>query len=292
MILYPAASVAARRGGVVPPVPSYSVEFGRVEYGNDYATRPDAPAGNGLLFSMWQRIPEQITTFPYVRGNMETFVAISDTWYLRCVTGNIVANSAVDCGYNANVMLLANGTGVGESNYAYIGDFAYLQDTGLPVATVNGFVFTAWQIVIEAANVTMRQWVKYAGQPVLGPFVSSPTFTQLRQWIVDNNGWNPANAANWTPTNPTNFSVGGSLSTCNGFYTKAQMVGRSDLPSNAEIEAIASRTAPDPAAWADWPITWDTNLGAADLADASGHNRPLILHPGGTLYQGALAVLT
>lgn len=286
MIVFPAASIAARRS---PPA-AYSVELGRTMWGSDYLERNDAPPGAGVLVTLWTRIPEAITSYPYTRGNMEAVDIYGSNWNVRCVCGNIVANSAVDCGYNANSMMIADGGAFGQPNGTYLGDFSYLQDTGQPVARVSGWVFVAWQVVIGASDVTIRQWVKYAGQPVQGPQASTIAISQLRTW-AENNGWAEGSASAWTPSAPSRFSIGTVNDNCNGFYTRARVYGRTDLPTNAEIEAVASRSSADSGAWGDWALTWDTGAGAAVLADRSGNGRALSIHSGGTLYQGPIAAL-
>lgn len=290
MILYPAASIGERRSGA--PALVYSVEQGRVEYGNDYVARPDV-APSGVLFSLWCRIPEQISTYPYTRGNMEVYTLQFGNWLARCIGGNINANSAVDCSYNANSMILCDGTSVGEPNNSYAGDYTYSVDSGLPVAQVNGFVFLAWQFYNDGANLVMRQWHRYAGGALYPVMESIVPYATLRADVVSNAGWNPANAALWTPSmTPVSFKVGSTFSTCNGMYVQARMESTTGNPSAAHILAISEQTGPDPTAWGDWALKWDTDLGAADLTDRSGNGRPLILQPGGTLYQGPLAVLT
>lgn len=291
MILYPATSIAERRSGA-PATPIYSVEMGRMMYGNDYVGRPDV-APSGVLFSLWSRIPEQISTFPYTRGNVEVFNLIFDNWYLRCIGGNINAVSAVDCTYNANSMVLLDGTSVGEPNYSYAGDYTFTIDTGLPVATVNGFVFLAWQAYNDGANLVLRQWQRYAGGPLLPTKESIVSYATLRADVVANAGWSPANAALWTPSAvPVRFKVGSMFDNSNGMYVQARMESTTGNPTDAHILAISEQTGPDPTAWGDWALDWDTDLGAANLTDRSGNGRPLILQPGGTLYQGPLAVLT
>ena len=269
-------------GGVAPTI--YSTEFGRTTWGNDYAFRSSAPA-NGVLFSTWIKIPDTITTYPFTRGNIEVFVLNYDNWIARCIAGNINATSPTACTYNVNSMILCDGTSVGEANNSYAGDYTYSVDSGLTVDTVSGWVFVAWQFYNDGANLVMRQWVKYAGQTLLGPYTSTVAYATLRNDVVSNAGWNPVNAAAWTPgSTPVSFTLGSLFDQCNGYYIHARMEQLSTLPSNSYIESIAALTAADPTAWGDWSLEYG-DLGC-DLTDRSGNGRDLTLRPGGTLYQG------
>lgn len=259
-------------------------------WGPDYVERNDVPAG-GLLFSVWSRIPTLVTSYPTVLGNMEIFNLYGSNWNLRCVANNIDAQAADNCIYNANSMLIANGSGIGQPDGTWLGDFSYLQDLALPVARVNGWVFVAWQVIVGASDFTVRQWVRYAGQPIQGPYASTISFAQLRTW-AEENGWAPGSAAAWTPSAPTRFTIGTVNDNCRGFYTHARMEARSTLPSNAYIESLSNASGADTSAWGDWQLTWDTDANAAVLADRSGHGRALSIHTGGTLYEGPLSVLT
>lgn len=259
-------------------------------WGQDYLSRSDSPSG-GVLFSVWTKVPDVISSYPYTRGNMEAYNLYGSNWTIRCVCGNIVANSAIDCGYNANSMMTADGGAFGQPNGTYLGDFSYLQDTGLAVSKVTGWVWVAWQVVIGVSDVTIRQWVKYAGSALQGPYSSTTSFTQLRTW-AEQNGWTPGTGVNWTPSAPTRFSIGTVNDNCNGYYTKARMELNSSLPSNSYLESLAILTSPDTSAWGDWPLNWDTDLSSAILTDRSGNSRTLTLQPGGVLYQGPVFSLT
>lgn len=268
---------------VVPPT-IYSLEVGRTMWGQDYLSRNDVPSG-GVLFSVWTKVPDTISSYPYTRGNMEAFNLYGSNWNMRFVCGNIVANSAVDCGYNANSMMTADGGAFGQPNGTYLGDFSYLQDTGRTVGQVTGWVFVAWQVLIGVSDVTIRQWVRYSGGAVQGPFASTMSFTQLRTW-AEESGWAPGTGASWTPSAPTRFTIGTVNDICNGYYVKARMESNSALPSNSYIESLATLTSPDTSAWADWSLKWDTDLSVSVLTDQSGNARTLTLQSGGTLYQG------
>jgi hypothetical protein len=71
-------------------------------------------------------------------------------------------------------MLFADGTAVSESASSWVNDTTYLLDTGVPWTYENGWVFLAWQAVCDGSgNLTLRQWVRYAGQAVQGPYTTA-----------------------------------------------------------------------------------------------------------------------
>lgn len=287
MILYPAASIATRGGGV----PADSIEFGRTAYGNDYVGRPDAPTG-GTLFMVWSRIPETIAdqTFPFVRGNQEIYQLYCGNWYVRCVTGNMTVPSAdsTACYFNANSMIFANGAAVSEPNDTYLGDYSYMGQGGLSVPQMQGFNFTAWYVENTGSEITVTLWTKFADGSFYGPYVSTVTLAAFRS-ACEGAGWSALHAAAFTPdTNAVSFAVAPAA----GYNTHARMLQVTGQPSDATVLALSNDLTADPSAWGDWQLTWDADLGAADLSDRSGHSRPLILRPGGTLYQGVPAVLT
>lgn len=255
-------------------------------WGQDYLRRNDSPSG-GVLFTHWTKIRNPIGPYPVIKGNDETFNLYGSNWTMRCVGGNINAPAVNNCGYNANAMMIADGSAFGQPAGNWLGDIAYLQDTGLPTSRVEGWVFIAWQILIGVSDVTVNQWVKYAGQPVSGPQSSTVTIAQLRQW-AENNGWAPGSAVNWTPSAPTHFTIGTINDNCNAYYTRARLYARSTLPSNSEIEAIAANSGADLTAWGDWQLTWDTVGAAPILTDRSGNGRNLSVAPGGSVNQGVL----
>lgn len=289
MILYPVASLQARQYGG----DTLSVEIGREPGG----TRIDSPAAppNGMLFSIWGERTDPATTFPFSSGNREFCDIFFQNWVLRLIGWNSSAASAGDtnCFWNSNSMILADGTAVSEPPNSYVGDYTFLIEGGHTVAQLNGGVFHAFQAYNDTggSQLVLRMWVKFAGAPVQGPYTTILSYAQLRTDLVNNGGWSPANAAAWTPSGtPTGFVIGSVYDTFNLFVTQAALEANTGTPSNAYIEAIAARTSPDPAAWGDWPITWDTGLGAANLVDQSGNGRTLLVHPGGSLYEGPVIV--
>ena len=69
-----------------------TIEFGRKLWGSDYATRADVPAG-GTLFSVWTKIPDPGSSYPWSRGNMDVYLLAGNDWYFRCLVGNSSAQS-------------------------------------------------------------------------------------------------------------------------------------------------------------------------------------------------------
>lgn len=267
---------SALDSGVVSTSPTLgaSIEVARTQWGNDYATRPDAPQG-GTLFSVWTKIPDPGTSYPWSRGNMDVYVLRGNGWHIRFIVGNSSANSPTDARYNANSMLFADPAGT------WVGDYSYYESGGGHVeAPYRDWVWAAWQVVIANGSFTIRQWLKLGTSgAVFAAGESTVTFDQLRS-VLTSNGWSAASAAAWSPSDATDFQVGYE----HGYLTRARMQARSTAPTLAELETIARHTTPDASAWADYPFVWSG--GAADLHDQSGHGRNLVPKTGGTLYQG------
>lgn len=261
-------------GGANTPTQLTSLEVGRTHYGPDYSLRSDAPAG-GTLFSVWTRILDPGNSYPWSRGNMDVYVLRGSNWHFRCLVGNSSAQSASDARYNANSMLFSDPDG------GWLGDFSYFESSGgNPEAPYRGWVWAAWQIVVGNDAFIVRQWLKFGeGAPVQAAGSSEITFASARATMVVN-GVDPGVAAAWTPSDATGFQVGSDW----GFLNRAHMIGRASQPSLDELEAIASHTHPNTAAWADYPFAW-TN-GAPDLTDVSGNGRDLSLYSGGVYYAG------
>ena len=247
-----------------------ALEVGRAD--PDHAVRADVPAG-GTLFSVWTKIPDPGSNYPWSRGNMDVYVLSGPSWHMRCLVGNSSATSPTQASYNANSMIFADPAGTWAGDYSY-----YQADAKLTDATVRGWVWVAWQVVVDSDLVTARQWLKFGiDGAVFAAGESAPTFESLRAAIVTN-GASPADASAWTPTDATHFQVGSD----HGYLFHARIEARSTAPELVELEAIARSTAPDPSAWADYLFDWQD--GAANLADQSGHGRDLQLAPGGALF--------
>ena len=262
------------------PSPSTSIEFGRTQWGTDYATRQDAPAG-GALFSIWTKIPDPGSSYPWSRGNMDVYLLIGANWYFRGIVGNSGANSSTDARYNANTMLFGNNGKVGNDGGTWASDYSYYESGwGHPEAPYRDWVWVAWQIIVNSDSFTIRQWLKFGvNGAVFAAGESTPTFAAVRILLVQN-GWTQAAANAWTPTDAKSFQVGSG----NGYLTRARMMARNTLPTLAELDAMARNSVADTSAWADYPLAWAN--GVANLLDRSGKGRNLSLAKGGTLYQG------
>lgn len=255
--------------------PTVSIEFGRTEWGSDYAERASAPNA-GTLFSVWTKIPDPGSP-PWSRGNMECYILTGANWHLRAIAGNASANSSSDARYNANTMFFADGP------ETYVADYTYYDSVGgNQEAPYLDWVWCAWQVVIGASDITMRQWLRFGTSgSAFAAGSDTVTFAAIRT-ILQSNGWSAGAAAAWTPGQPTSFNVGSWAGGSN--LTRACVYALGTEPSLATLDAIAEHTSPDTNAWADYPLNWTG--GAANLSDVSGNGRNLTLLPGGTLYEG------
>jgi hypothetical protein len=254
----------------------YSVEFGRTLWGSDYCVRNDAPQG-GILVSVWAKIPDPGATYPWSRGNMDDVILHGVNWHLICLTGNSSATSPTDARYNANTMLGAEGGGADQ----WVNDYSYYESGGWqPEASYRGWVWAAWQMIVNHDSFTIRQWLKFGPEAaVIAAGEDRPTFAEIRDVLVADRGWTRQQADAWMPGEATGFQVGDT----NGFLCHARVEARSTPPTLTELDDIA-RGQNVPPAWAEYELGWSHNR--PDLSDRSGHNRDLVLQTGGTLHQG------
>jgi hypothetical protein len=256
------------------PAAGASIEYGRRLYGTDDSLRNDAPSG-GTLFSVWTKIPDPGSTYPWSRGNMDDYVLYGQNWYMRCLTGNSSAASATSASFNANSMLFADPSGT------WVNDYSYYLNTAMTESQVRGWVWAAWQVVVNANSFTIRQWLKFGlNGAVVAAGESNPTFTEIRSALVSMRGFTASQAAAWVPGDATSFHVGKD----NGYLTHARMAATSATPTLAALDTIARANAADTSAWADYELVWVN--GAPNLSDRSGHGRNLSIEAGGTLYAG------
>jgi hypothetical protein len=250
--------------------PTNSLEVGFTLWGSDHAVISQAPAP-GVLFSVWTRIPDPGSRYPWSRGNMDVWVLRGATWHLRCLVGNSSANGPHEARYSANTMLFVD---PGES---WAGDYSFYEsDFTLSEAPVRGWVWVAWHVVVDGDSFAIRQWLKFGVTgPVFAAGASDVSFTEVRQALRDN-GYSDA----FSPSAPTSMQVGSD----HGYLTKARVEQRTRVPSLAELDAIARGQAAPNAAWAQYPLIWKS--GGPDLSDASGHRRNLSVAPGGALKMG------
>jgi len=260
-----------------PVVPApVSIEFGRTLWGTDDCLHPAIPSG-GSLFSVWGLIPDPGTTYPWSRGNMDVYVAYGDNWHLRCLIGNSRVDTAGGTAfYNANSMLFAGPEGTWVDDYSF-----YATSDVITEAQARGWVWGAWQVIVEQDAFTLRQWLKFGlDGEVIAAGESHPTFQEIRSMLVSQRGWTQAQADAWTPGDATRFQVGKD----HGYLCHARMTAKAALPSLLELDGLAKADAADPTAWADYELDWKN--GSPNLTDRSGHGRHLAIEAGGTLHQG------
>lgn len=282
-----------------------SLEFGHTPGSNDYCAPMLLPPdfGRGFLFSVWTKVPDDLSS-PVLntlnRGNMIVLEIRASNWNILALVGNIYIFGDGRASYNANYMLGAGG--VWADDWC---TYQTLEYQSLPVTTVSGWVWVAWQVVLETnGSMTFRQWLKFGPDGAVfaaGHYVRSPdgvetaTVEYVRDFITNpsNNYGNtadPAFAASWLPGPFESFQVGWDNSYSGvgdhgeSYLCHARLEARVSAPALAELEAMASRAGPDPTAWGDWELNWVA--GAADLTDRSGNGRHLVTAPGGALYKG------
>ena len=142
----------------------YSLEFARSAGEKDCSATVKAPPG-GSLFSVWTKVPNMSphdysgdSDYDWIHHNMTVYVLKGTNWYVWALVGN-VRRSPGGYVYNANTMLFIGDTG------AYAGDYSYYQMAQadeVPFSTVSGWVWVAWQVVVNADNsMIFRQWLKF-----------------------------------------------------------------------------------------------------------------------------------
>lgn len=266
---------------------AFSTEFGHTLYGDDYMSSTVAPP-NGMLLSFWSKRTDPAVSFPFTSGNRELMSIAYANLYLRIVGFNCSAASSgdTDCWYNANSMMVVDGTSVGESATSNTNDYSWYGANGHTVAQLNGWIFHAFQVYIDSANsqIILRLWVKFGSGAVEGPFTSTITYTDLRATLVSAAGWTQAHADAWTPsTTTTGFTIGDNYDISQFYGIHARLYTATGTPTNAEIETIAATTGADTGAWGDWSLEWSG--GATSMTDRSGHSRNLTTIAG-TFYAG------
>jgi len=277
-----------------------SVEFGHGTGagGSNHALSSTMPTG-GLLFTAWTRLPSDWNNWGH---NMDVLIINAGNWHMRCLVGNVGKAGDGTAVYNANTMLFTNDDGQNTGTSLWAGDYSiYYSDNNdrISVSQATGWVWVAWQVVMDNSGFTIRQWLKFG---IDGPVIQAwdintsqtgsehVTFAQLREFLLDpaNNGWHHDNGllltaaqlADWVPGQPLTFQVGSD----NSNLTHIKVYSRSDWPDLSELNAIATEAGSDTNAWADYVMEWTG--GAADLGDRSGHGRDLALQSGGRLYKG------
>lgn len=262
-----------------------SIRFNQTQYENRWAYRSATmPTGEGILVSLWAKMPTPVTSHPTTLGNTEVLRINFSNWYLRCISFNFNTTSGSVGDLNTNSMLFADGTAVSESATSWVNDTTYRMDTGVPWSYENGWIFLAWQAVCDGSgNLTLRQWVRYAGQSVAGPDTSSLSLSTIRSDLQSNAGWTAAHANAWTPSQTiSQVQINGGDGN-DAYITSARVEETTGTPTNAHILDLSNLTEADSTAWADWSLRWES--GAATLTDRSGNSRDLT-GAGGALASG------
>jgi hypothetical protein len=215
---------------------------------------------------------------------MDVYVLYGSNWSLRCLVGNTRIDSATSASLNANSMIFGNPYGIWGGDYSY-----YQSGLDYTEEELRGWVWAAWQVIVHADSITIRQWIKVGleGDVIKGD-ESTPSFAELRTFILNEQTsgnyagtWTQADADAWVPSDALRFQVGRDEAD----LCRVRMYGRSTEPSLAELNAISRNSAPDAHAWGDWDFTWIA--GAPNLSDRSGNGRYLSVSSGGTLYEGS-----
>lgn len=268
-----------------------SIEFGQTSDHYDYCKNVAAPSG-GTLFSVWTRIPTP-GSYPFTRGDMVVYELEGDNWNIVGLVGNMTISSDIDAIYNANFMI-----GIGD-NHTYAGDYGYYgtpEDAPIIRAQAEGWVWVAWQVVINADSITFRQWLKFGTAGAVFPAgdtygtvdgEQTVSFNALRAYANTQDG---KDYSSWSPSDARSFQIGfdnayvNDTGEPNSFLCHARMEGRGDKPTVEYLENISMLDVPDGSAWAQYELNWVN--GSPNLSDASGHGLSLEVETGGALHEG------
>lgn len=279
VLLFPVFSCGGSRESGSPVTGVRSVEFGNTLWGSDFVIHEGAPQG-GTLFSAWTRLPPDWDNWGH---NMDVFILRGENWSIRFLVGNVSEDGT---GYNANSMVFSTWEGG-----LWAGDYSsYLAGGNTPEQT-TGWVWVAWQCVVDADSMVLRQWLKFGSDgEVFAAGENDVSFEELRAFLLnpDNNlwgyengqGWTEAVAAAWVPSDAVAFQIGQD----NSNLYHARIEARSTKPTLDELEALSWQTGADASAWADYALTWD-DAGPA-IADRTGNGRHLQIQAGGELHPG------
>lgn len=270
--------------GTVADVSWNSIRFNQTQYTNQWVYRSASAPSTGVLLTMWIKVPTAISSYPTTRPNQEFCRINFGNWYTRWITMNGTTNDANSGVSQSNSMLFCDGTAVSESQDSWAGDFTFWEDTGLPVARLNGWVFCAVQASIDgSSNITLRQWLRYAGQTISSVHSSTISLSTLRSDLQSNAGWTLAHANSYTPsTTISSIQINGGDGS-DLYITSARVADTATEPSGTDLTNISNLTSADSTAWADWSLRWES--GAATLTDRSGNSRDLT-GAGGALASG------
>ncbi len=217
---------------------------------------------------------------------MDVFILRGSNWHIRFLVGNISQEKTV---YNANSMIFnRNDGGLWAGDYSM---YPTRPEHRHSPEECTGWVWVAWQTLVENEAFTIRQWLKFGpNSPVIEAGSNTVSFDELRAFLLipENNEWFYNNgeglteeqAAAWVPSQPVAFQIGKDYSN----LIQAKMQSLAAMPTPEELNAIATRTGPASTDWAAWDLEWTSD--GPNLLDISGNARNLILKDGGQLYKG------
>jgi len=197
--------------------------------------------------------------YPFVIRCSETVSGLPQ--HLLTISGNI-GYDPVRPGYLYNQNITTN---TGDYSVAYITPGQFGDDPEQPdEEAMRGWVYVAWHYRKTPEGSVVRQYTKFgtSGQVILS----------AESTIDGRGGWPPAETPTPEFVTPESFGVGGGDRGSARLYMQyAKVYAMTEAPTLAEVDAIAMRTASDPAAWADWPLI------GGNLADVSGNGRDLTI---------------
>lgn len=240
-----------------------ATEFGRANA--DYVTRSLSGIGTGgVLVTCWWKHANALGNSDS-RGNAEVMRIFAGDWSIRGIVGNGATNAAGIGNLNCNLMLFS------EPGSGYLGDFAYYDTTGYTKEQLNGWNWVAWWIQ-PGSTFTMRQWLRVAGAG--GVFLATSGGTDTSTDIA---------GADDPPTDMS-WSDDASSTPDNAYLWHGTVRAMASEPTIAQLDALCLATAPDVAAFGDWPLEFVS--GALSTTDQSGNARSISLNGGSTFYQG------
>jgi hypothetical protein len=256
-----------------PPGSLPSTEFGRAAW-TDYAFFDAESPGSDYYVGAWTHVIEAMGSapnsndYPFVMPCSETVGG--DGQLILTISGNIGYDvGAGSWAYNQNIT-----SNSGDYSTVYVHPNQY---SGYPVgqpdeAALRGWVYVAWHYKRAAAGTIVNQYLKFG---LDGAVIRAP------EDVIDGTGGWSSPLPSPAPEYATPVAIcvgGGDRGSANLFMQYAKLYLMADAPSDAAVDAISRRIAPDPNAWADWPLI------GADLRDVSGHGRNLEMN--GSAYSG------
>ncbi len=240
-----------------------STEFGRADW-TDTAEYGAASPGSDFYIGAWTHTVEAMgiqtgtgNDYPFVSSCSET--VSGEAQLLLTISGNIGYDAMLGTYmYNQNIT-----TNTGDYSVAYIDPGEYGVAGQPDEATMRGWVYVAWHYRRTAAGTEVKQYTKF------GP--AGPVILSAESTIDGTGGWPPAETPTPEFCTPLSISLGGGDRANGRMYMQyAKVYAMTEAPTLDEVNSIALMTAPDTAAWADWPLV------GGSMIDVSGNGRDLI----------------